>query len=65
MISHFKREPPCPLSKISEGPVGQSLEITNLFKVIASNNTFGRPSNLEDSRNIFDFFMWVWIILKT
>ena len=36
--------PPFPLSRISFGPVGQSLEIISLFKQIPSSNTLGKPS---------------------
>ena len=56
--------PPFPLSRISFGPVGQSLEITNLFKTTASRITFGRPSYLElrinkslDLINGYGFFL--------
>ena len=47
----LNKSPPLPLSKISLGPVGQSLEITNFFNASASNNTFGSPSKVELKMN--------------
>ena len=43
----FTNCPNCPFFKISLGPVGHFVEIINFFSCIASNKTFGNPSNLE------------------
>ena len=37
--------------------MGQLLEIINLFKVRASSNTFGKPSNFELKINKSDCFI--------
>ena len=47
------------LSSISEGPVGQSLEITNLLRAKDSNKTFGNPSYREERINKSDFLTWM------
>ena len=44
--------PPFPLLRISDGPVGQLVEMTNFFNVKASSKTFGKPSNTEDKTRI-------------
>ena len=46
--------PPLPLIKISDGPVEQLVEITNLLSISASSKTFGRPSNIDDNTNKSD-----------
>ena len=46
--------PPFPFSKISEGPVEQLVDITNLSSVIASSKTFGKPSKTDDKINKSD-----------
>ena len=45
--------------KISLGPVGQFADITNFFKVIASSNTLGKPSNLEDNTKRLQCLMYL------
>ena len=47
--------PPFPLTKISEGPVEQFVEIINLLSVKASSNTLGNPSYNDDKTNKSDF----------
>jgi hypothetical protein len=46
------------LSRISDGPVGQLLEIINFFSVKASSKTFGGPSYFELKTNKLEFLRY-------
>ena len=44
-------KPPFPFKRISLGPVGQLVEMTNFLRVNASSKTLGNPSYFEDKIN--------------
>ena len=52
--------PAFPFINISEGPVGQFVDITNFFKLKASSSTFGKPSNLEVRTNKSVAFIYLY-----
>ena len=55
-IEILKRNPNFPFSNISEGPVGQLVEIINFLSTAASSKTLGKPSYLDERINKSAFF---------
>ena len=51
------KNPAFPFKSISLGPVGELVEIIGLLRAIASINTLGKPSKLDDKINKSDFLI--------
>src|SRR5687767_6508519 len=52
------RGPQRPASRISDGPLGQSVLTTRVPQAIASARTFPNPSNIEDKTNTAEAFIY-------